>query len=183
MLTKNNKYLLWLDDYRNPFIDYEGRVPKNEEFDGIIWVLNYSEFTRYILYNGVPHVISFDHDLADEHYDTSKPISEYREKTGNDCLRWLIEYCMNNKILLPKIYFHTANPVGKENMQSVLNSYNKHISQKHGDKLSYEERVKIFYDKYVIPNKTYDDLILEMKDIDLNCFVYEGKFISIPYLR
>jgi len=41
-MTKTKK-ILWLDDLRNPYIDLEGRVPKEE---GIVeWVLNYNQFT------------------------------------------------------------------------------------------------------------------------------------------
>ncbi|WP_449399682.1 cyclic-phosphate processing receiver domain-containing protein [Chryseobacterium wanjuense] len=60
----------------------------------------------------------FDHDLADEHY--LKPDSqEFVEKTGYDCAKWLIEYCMDNYLDLPKFYCHSMNPVGKENIESL----------------------------------------------------------------
>ncbi|MDP9961886.1 cyclic-phosphate processing receiver domain-containing protein [Chryseobacterium lathyri] len=68
---------------------------------------------------GLPEMISFDHDLADIHY--LKPDSdEYAEKTGYECAKWLIEYCMDHYLDLPKFYCHSMNPVGKENILSLL---------------------------------------------------------------
>ena len=95
-------------------------------------VRNYDEFINYILKNGLPSVISFDHDLADEHYvpseywdnyDLSKEFQEsqsYREKTGNDCAKWLLEYCYENDLKLPQCMVHSANPVGADNIRKTL---------------------------------------------------------------
>jgi hypothetical protein len=128
--------LLWLDDYRNPFIDIEGKVPK--ESTEIIWVKSYDEFVDYISENGLLDIISFDHDLADEHYtpkeywddyEKSKEYQEkqnYQEKTGMDCAKWLVDYCIDNNIELPKIYVHSANPVGADNIRELLNNFKKY---------------------------------------------------------
>ena len=131
------KTILWLDDLRNPFINIEGRVPKE---DGtLIWVLNYHEFVLWIERNGLPDVISFDHDLAFEHYtpehlwvdyQLSKEHQDaqvYKEKTGMDCAKWLVEYCMDNKKTLPRFYVHSANPVGADNIRGILLNYLKHF--------------------------------------------------------
>ncbi len=129
------KKILWLDDLRNPFLNLEGRVPKE---DGIIhWVLNYEEFVMWIEKFGLPDIISFDHDLATEHYTPEKYWHDYQlskeyqesqnytEKTGMDCAKWLVEYCMNNQKELPFFYFHSANPVGADNILYLLNNFNK----------------------------------------------------------
>jgi hypothetical protein len=130
-----NKTILWLDDLRNPFLDLEGKVPK--EIGTIEWVLNYEQFVQWIQKFGLPTVISFDHDLADEHYTPeeywySYEVSEayqqkqvYQEKTGMDCAKWLVNYCMDNNYKLPKFYVHSANPVGATNISSLLNNYIK----------------------------------------------------------
>lgn len=128
--------ILWLDDVRNPFLNIEGKVPKGPS--SIEWVLNYEQFTQWIEKFGLPKVISFDHDLADEHYtpekywnnyELSKDYQEaqnYTEKTGMDCAKWLVEYCMDNNEPLPTFYSHSANPVGRDNILGLLNNYLKH---------------------------------------------------------
>ncbi len=128
--------LLWLDDKRNPFLNLEGKAPKGDF--RIVWVLNYYEFTEWITMFGIPDVISFDHDLAYEHYtpekywsdyDESKKYQEsqeYTEKTGYDCAKWLVEYLEDNKVLMPEIYIHSANPVGADNIKYLLQNYKKH---------------------------------------------------------
>ena len=126
--------ILWIDDLRNPFLDIEGRVPK--ENGTIEWVLNYEQFVMWIEKFGLPDLISFDHDLADEHYtpkeywddyQLSKQYQEsqnYQEKTGMDCAKWLIDYCMDNNLKLPKFYSHSANPVGRDNILGILENFN-----------------------------------------------------------
>lgn len=133
--------ILWLDDLRNPFIDLEGKVPK---IDGTLeWVLNYEQFVQWIEKFGLPDVISFDHDLADEHYtpeyfwddyEESKKYQEwkskdYKEKTGLECAKWLVDYCMDNNKELPKYYVHSANPVGADNIIGYLENYEKFCKQ------------------------------------------------------
>lgn len=112
--------ILWLDDLRNPFIDLEGSVPKE---DGIVeWVLNYEQFVQWIEKFGLPNIISFDHDLG----LVEKWLPNYIEKTGMDCAKWLIDYCIDNNCELPKFYVHSANPVGADNIRGILNNYLKY---------------------------------------------------------
>jgi len=132
--------ILWLDDIRNPFINLEGRVPKEE--GTIEWVLSYEQFVQWINMFGLPDIISFDHDLADEHYtppkywdnyQESKEYQEsqnYLEETGMDCAKWLVDYCMDNDVPLPIYYVHSANPVGADNIRGLLGNYIKHCSKK-----------------------------------------------------
>ena len=107
-------YNLFLDDVRNP-----NKFLK----DVRTWIVarNYSEFTETIRRNGLPKFISFDHDLADEHY--TQHSTDYRgckEKTGYHCALWLIEYCMSLSESLPEWQVHSMNPVGKMNIKLVL---------------------------------------------------------------
>lgn len=136
--------LLWLDDIRNPFLNLEGKVPKDENGEDykINWVLNYEEFVKWIEMFGLPNAISFDHDLADEHYtpeyfwndyQESKKYQEwksnhYQEKTGMDCAKWLVDYCIDNKEKLPKIFVHSANPVGADNIKYLLDNFLKYCN-------------------------------------------------------
>ena len=42
------------------------------------------------------------------------------EKTGYHCAKWLIGYCMDNKKELPTWSSHSANPVGRDNINNIL---------------------------------------------------------------
>jgi len=128
---------LFLDDVRNPkdCLSYMKDDVYEEDWD---IVRNYNEFINYITENGVPDEISFDHDLADEHYDPSMYLSSsiyekkydtFKEKTGYDCSKCLAQYCIENAIPMPKCYVHSMNPVGRDNIWSVINSANKILSK------------------------------------------------------
>ena len=129
--------LLWLDDMRDPMEDdWLNFSPIPHSFK-TIWVKSFDEFTKWIIENGLPDAICFDHDLADEHYtpkeywddyDRSKKYQEtrdYKEKTGYDCAKWLTEYCMDNNLKLPLWSVQSANPVGKDNINGILNHYKR----------------------------------------------------------
>jgi hypothetical protein len=119
-----NKNILFLDDIRIPSDAYE--YTKNPIYNKN-WdvVRNYQEFVDYINKNGMPSFISFDHDLADEHYvslSESKKDS-YTEKTGYECAKWLVDYCLDNSVELPHFLVHSMNPVGKIRIESLLNNF------------------------------------------------------------
>jgi len=108
------KKVLWLDDIRKPSdpnFKIWITVAFGEDVD-VIWVKSYNEYVKYLTNNSMPYGISFDHDLG-------------AELSGLDCAKWLIEYCMNNAVRLPKYFVHSANPVGKENIQGYLDNYLK----------------------------------------------------------
>lgn len=135
---------LFLDDIRIPK-DAIGLVPSN--MNQMYWnddwdlVRNYTEFCDYIQSNGLPEFISFDHDLSDEHYndlfsnenwikddnDINLKYDEYKEKTGYECAKWLVDWCLENEKQLPNFIVHSANPVGKKNIESYLNNAKKHL--------------------------------------------------------
>jgi len=118
--------LLWLDDIRNIHQD-EGwivfsPIPKYDLTE-IVWVKSYKEFVKHIEKYGLPDGICFDHDLADEHYTNDINPNDYQEKTGYDCAKWLINYCMDNNEPLPKWNVQSANPSGKANINGLLNNF------------------------------------------------------------
>lgn len=134
--------LLWLDDLRDPSEEmWRNHIAKNIANPlryNIVWVKDYNEFTSYIKNNDMPYLVSFDHDLADEHYtperfwnnyEESKKYQEsqnYSEKTGLDCARFLIEYCQDNHNgELPNYYVHSYNPVGADNIRALLTNFIK----------------------------------------------------------
>lgn len=122
---------LFLDDIRNPKdCTY---VPNSQKefylYDEVKWniVRDYNSFCEYIVKNEIPEIISFDHDLADEHYRQSiynpdKHYSKYytdgtfKEKTGYDCAKFLVDYLIDNNLKMPIIFVHSMNPIGKENI-------------------------------------------------------------------
>lgn len=116
-------YKLFLDDERYPRQVHWVQEVFLNPFDWVI-VRSYAEFVKYIEENGLPSIISFDHDLSDEHYAEGfqglPPRSDYKEKTGYECAKWLVEYCMDHKKKIPKFYVHSLNPVGRENIKCLL---------------------------------------------------------------
>ena len=103
---------LYLDDIRNPHQSY----PYDPNW---FVVRNYTEFVSAIeLQFSNLEIISFDNDLAD--FD-----SEGNEMTGYNCLKWFCGYVLDNNLDISnlRLKFHTANPVGKENMSSYWNNF------------------------------------------------------------
>ena len=129
---------LFLDDIRVPRASFD--YTKDEIYINQTWdiVRDFNQFIEHITENGLPELISFDHDLADEHYtpskywhdyEASKKYQEqqnYKEKTGFDCAKWLIDYCMDNDLKLPSYLSHSMNPVGRDNILGILNNYKKY---------------------------------------------------------
>lgn len=144
------KKLLWLDDIRDPnkgpwnsFISLTmgwDTCDENKEqatdYD-VVWVKSYDEFKSSVK-DKLPDVMFFDHDLADEHirdyfryqkfnipqihYET------FKEMTGLDCAKWLVEYCIDEKLTLPQYFVHSHNPIGKQNIQSYLDNAKMHLN-------------------------------------------------------
>ena len=133
-----NKVLLWLDDIRDPFSDniwLQQYVPEFLNSGEVIWVKSYIDFEMWIYYNGLPSHISFDHDLADEHYCPQHKWNDYddwvknhnfNEKTGMDCAKFVVDYCLDYRKRLPICTVHSANPVGAQNIKSLLTNFTKH---------------------------------------------------------
>lgn len=125
------KKALYLDDIRTPTDTLPGFQP---------WfvVRNFDQFVEWINANGMPDFISFDHDLSIEH--TKDFIDQkfkqgyqfpdydnYKEKTGLDCAKWLVDYCQSKKIAISECSVHSQNPVGADNIHSLINGFKKHM--------------------------------------------------------
>ena len=104
-------YWLLIDDERQPKDVYKlsGNI---DYFNNNNWVVvkSYDEFVSQIEKNGLPERISFDHDLG-------------MGKSGMDCVKWLVEYCMDKHVPFPKYVVHSQNPVGKQNIISYITSF------------------------------------------------------------
>lgn len=130
----DKKYHLFLDDDRNPSDVCWIELPL---LDWTI-VRSYDAFVKIITENGIPTTISFDHDLADEHYQeyhrmmADNQIIKYenlKEKTGYECAKWLVNYCIDNNHSIPIYYLHSKNGIGRLNISSLMESAKKHLKQ------------------------------------------------------
>jgi hypothetical protein len=140
---------LFLDDIRNPK-DAWGYT-KRDIYIKKHWyvVRTYTEFTmavtsHYNIGNKLPDIISFDHDLADEHYAgqiLGADPENYKEKTGYECAKWLVEFCIDKNTPLPTYYIHSMNPVGSENIRMLFENYEKNriTSDRNSGKMVSEE--------------------------------------------
>lgn len=134
------KTLLWLDDIRDPndqiWIDWLTQAGVNVGEVQIIWVKSYDQFTGWITKNGLPAVICFDHDLGEDVAKgrVSKGMSKRQARilkretqSGFDCTKWLIEFCLNNKVNPPEYRIQSANPVGAENIKGLIENFKKNV--------------------------------------------------------
>ena len=101
---------IFLDDLRFP--EYV-----NWSRSECIIVRSYSDFEKVIIRNGCPEFISFDHDLGIN--------TDGSEQTGMNCATLLVSMDLDNLIDIRNLKFqvHSANPVGKANIEGYLNSY------------------------------------------------------------
>ena len=116
--------VIWVDDMRNPFDEVWNTVATNKKFIKskpiIAWLKNYDEFVNWletsihdkeVLF---PTLICFDHDLGED-------------KTGFDCVKYLVNFCIEHNLELPNCTCHSSNPVGRENILSYIKSYKKSL--------------------------------------------------------
>lgn len=132
-----SKVRLYLDDIRTPI-----------DKDWIV-VRDYDEFVKKVNEIGIPNIeiVSLDHDLGDtatkEYFDNVAPnytldYNNIYEKTGYDAIKFLISLFYNtneerfnmsrserkkNKFVFPKVYVHSANPVGAHNICGYCNNF------------------------------------------------------------
>ena len=128
---------LFLDDERKPYDVKWVRLPF------AVWevVRNYNEFVLHVTKYGVPEFVSFDHDLADEHYEVmlkEVEAQQYtfffeddqggmnltfdygKEKTGYDCAKFLVDFCAKNGYKFPEYEVHSMNPVGGKRIRDYI---------------------------------------------------------------
>ncbi|MFB2120156.1 cyclic-phosphate processing receiver domain-containing protein [Parapedobacter sp. 2B3] len=112
---------LFLDDIRHPKdVLLYTTSSENSVYDSDGWrvVRDFHQFVDDITKNGLPDLISFDHDLGvDESGET--------KLSGYDCAKWLIDYVMDHQVPLPRILCHSQNPVGAANIKGLFTSFRK----------------------------------------------------------
>ena len=95
---------IWLDDCRRPNLPDDKLVFWSRDYDGFVSaVRTFGEDIGKCM-------IHFDHDLGGD-------------KSGYDCAKWLIDWCIENDYKVPDYTIHSANPVGRKNIESVFESY------------------------------------------------------------
>lgn len=132
------------NDYYNLFLDDDPtRIPHKLawiELPLVKWtvVRSYDEFVNHIKAHGIPARVSFDHDLGPTAYQeyhkaiNSNGIINYdniEERTGMDCARWLAHLCVERNVPIPLYYIHTLNPIGRQNIFSILESARKVLTE------------------------------------------------------
>jgi hypothetical protein len=126
-------YYLFLDDIRVPkAVTWVNLPPVPWEI-----VRNYDQFVSKIKEWGMPQFISFDHDLSTEHYHPSMYSDNpddynklydsdfFKEKTGYECAKWAVDYCMDNDLIFPDYICHSMNPIGRANIESYIESFKR----------------------------------------------------------
>ena len=134
------KTLLWLDDIRDPmdntWLSWMMEAGINSSEFEITWVKSYDEFTKWIIKNGLPSLICFDHDLGEDVAKSrvSKGMSKRQARTlkretlsGFDCTKWLIEFCLNHNVNPPEYKIQSANPVGAENIKGLIENFKRNV--------------------------------------------------------
>ena len=66
---------------------------------------------------------------ADKHYNNYYTDGTFKEKTGYHCAQFLVEECLRQKVALPDYAVHTMNPIGRENIISVMESGRKILGE------------------------------------------------------
>lgn len=105
-MTTSSKFL-FLDDIREPPVGYH-------------LVRSSKDAVEFVIRNGMPEFISFDHDLGGD-------------DTAMNFVNWIIDSVLNKELMLPRNFsftVHSANPVGKINIQSKLNNFIKFVNSK-----------------------------------------------------
>lgn len=107
------KIIIFIDDLRNPkyYFDNIENVFSATSYNKFVALLNY----LYMKYGHIDE-IWFDHDLGDE------------SKSGYDCAKYLIDFCDKYNLTIPQYHIHSANPIGRQNIESYIKSYQKSLT-------------------------------------------------------
>ena len=137
-------YYLFLDAERHPRQVTWVQLP----YANYQIVRSYNQFVDYIESFGfIPEFVTFDHDLADEHYaamlkDCEKnstgqllfkvadQVGDFdygSEKTGYDCAKWLVDYCERKGCRFPDYTVHSMNPIGSKRIRDYIENAKKHL--------------------------------------------------------
>ena len=106
------KTLLWIDDARNPMEDDWMNFSPIGRNCKVVWAQSYQEAIDF-LEKEWPDAICLDHDLGEE-------------KSGYDIAKYIVDRCIDEGKKLPEFASQSANPVGRENIITLLSNYKRH---------------------------------------------------------
>lgn len=106
------KTLLWVDDARNPMEDDWMNFNPIGRNCKVVWAQSYQEAIDF-LEKEWPDAICLDHDLGEE-------------KSGYDIAKYIVDRCIDEDKKLPEFASQSANPVGRENIITLLSNYKRH---------------------------------------------------------
>lgn len=95
------------------YVDDERPLPK--KYIGWDVARNYDEAISLLTKNKYD-VVSLDHDIASWNKNN-------REMTGYDIAMWLAERKQHGEYVPPEVFAHTANPVGRDRIQGIIDRY------------------------------------------------------------
>jgi hypothetical protein len=109
-------YRLFIDDERAPLDVKWGTVGERRLYREEEWLIarNWAEVLELIVSLGMPHTISFDHDLGDN------------QPTGYDIAKRIADLIINAEYELDPEFFvlvHSKNPVGAENIRHYMKNF------------------------------------------------------------
>lgn len=104
--------LLWVDDARNPMEDDWMNFSPIGRNCKVIWAQSYQEAIDF-LEKEWPDAICLDHDLGEG-------------KSGYDIAKYIVDRCIDEGKKLPEFASQSANPVGRENIITLLSNYKRH---------------------------------------------------------
>lgn len=126
-------YNLFLDDIRYPedCLEYI-QEPRYKDLAWLI-VRSHNDFVKTLQSKWeegeFPGLVSFDHDLHEEHYHPSmykgvaayeNAYKEFKHPTGRRSAEFLVQFCKEKDISLPECLVHTMNPAGKDRIDQTL---------------------------------------------------------------
>ena len=135
-------YNLFLDDVRQP-ADCLTYI-NNRAYVELKWdvVKTHASFVKHIedkwKEGEFPSTVSFDHDLAPEHYHPSmyagvkaynSAYQKMEEPTGRSSAEWLVKFCIENELEMPRCYIHSMNPAGRERIRQTLGDYERFMAR------------------------------------------------------
>lgn len=86
-------------------------------------IRNYQDFVAYISKNGIPSIISFDHDLG-------LNVDSTETESGYDAVKYIVNFILEQEHpVLPNVLSHSQNPVGKANILYYWYNFIKSIDR------------------------------------------------------